>query len=139
MAHFRSDLALVPLEDFTIEYVWDYMGRQVRGDKYRDLLKVHQEHFFQARTGITTFVNDGGKPGIFGFTSSSRNKNCPPEVFKKRWDRLAKELSPKAIKEPANKIDLRPLQRLQHHHHASGQAAAGKDQQEVHAPGSLEV
>ena len=35
---------LVPLEDFTIEYVWDYMGRQVRGDKYRDLLKVHQEH-----------------------------------------------------------------------------------------------
>ena len=102
MAHFRSDLALVPLEDFTIEYVWDYMGRQVRGDKYRDLLKVHQEHFFQARTGITTFVNDGGKTCLFGFTSSSRK--CSPEVFKKRWDRLGKELSPKAIKEPANKI-----------------------------------
>ena len=104
MAHFRSGLALVPLEDFTIEYVRDYMGCQVRGDKYGDLLKVHQEHWLQALTGITTFLNDGGKHGIFGFTSSSRNNHCPPEVFKKRWDRLAKELSPKARKEPANKI-----------------------------------
>jgi hypothetical protein len=104
MAHFRSDPALVPLEDFTIHYVRDYMGCRVRGDKYGDLLKVQEEHWHQARTEITTFVNDGGKPGIFEFTSSSRNDHCPPEVFKKRWDRLAKELSPKAIKEPANKI-----------------------------------
>ncbi|MFN9904743.1 MAG: hypothetical protein ACK56F_01290, partial [bacterium] len=65
---------------------------------------MHQAQWHQARTGITTFLNDGGKHGIFGFTSSSRNNHCPPEVFKKRWDRLGKELSPKAIKEPANKI-----------------------------------
>jgi hypothetical protein len=104
MAHCRSGPALIPLEDFTIEYVRDYMGCRVRGDKYGDLLKVHQEHWRHARTGITTFVNDGGKHCIFGFTSSSRNNHCPPEVFKKRWDRLAKELSPKARKEPANKI-----------------------------------
>jgi len=102
MALFRSDPALVPLDDFTIEYVRDYMGCPVREDKYRDLRKVQEEHWRHACTGITTFVNDGGKTCLFGFTSSSRK--CSPEVFKKRWDRLGKELSPKAIKEPANKI-----------------------------------
>jgi hypothetical protein len=102
MALFGSDPALVPLDDFTIDYVRGYMRCLVSEDKYRDLRKVQEEHWRHACTGITTFVNDGGKKCLFGFTSSSRK--CPPEVFKKRWDRLGKELSPKAIKEPANKI-----------------------------------
>jgi hypothetical protein len=102
MAQFRSDPALVPLDDFTIDYVRGYMRCLVREDKYRDLRKVQEEHWRHAYTGITTFVNDGGKTCLFGFTSSSRK--CSPEVFKKRWDRLGKELSPKAINEPANKI-----------------------------------
>ena len=102
MAHFRSYPALVPLDDFTIDYVRGYMRCLVREDKYRDLRKVQEEHWRHAYTGITTFVNDGGKTCLFGFTSSSRK--CSPEEFKKRWDRLGKELSPKAIKEPANKI-----------------------------------
>ena len=102
MAHFSSYPALVPPDDFTIDYVRGYMRYLVSENKYRDLRKVQEEHWRHACTGITTFVNDGGKKCLFGFTSSSRK--CPPEVFKKRWDRLGKELSPKAINEPANKI-----------------------------------